>query len=304
MKKSIRMCREDRVFGVINSILLILFSVITLYPLLFVVSASVSDPVAVSAGKMILWPVGLTLRGYQYILQYAEIWTGYANTLFYTFVGTIINLAVTLTCAYGLSRRDVPGNGIVMTLFLITMYIGGGLIPNYMNLRMLGLINTRWVLLLPGAVSTYNLIVSRTFFSSTIPWELHEAAFLDGCSDFKLFTKVVLPLSAPIVVVMALYYGVGHWNSYFGAMIYIKDRALYPLQVFLREILSLSTFASAAMESGTLSAEEMAAMLQEAETANLVKYGVIVVSTLPMLILYPFLQKLFAKGVMIGAVKG
>ena len=304
MKKSIRMCREDRVFGVINSILLILFSVITLYPLLFVVSASVSDPVAVSAGKMILWPVGLTLRGYQYILQYAEIWTGYANTLFYTFVGTIINLAVTLTCAYGLSRRDVPGNGIVMTLFLITMYIGGGLIPNYMNLRMLGLINTRWVLLLPGAVSTYNLIVSRTFFSSTIPWELHEAAFLDGCSDFKLFTKVVLPLSAPIVVVMALYYGVGHWNSYFGAMIYIKDRALYPLQVFLREILSLSTFASAAMESGTLSTEEMAAMLQEAETANLVKYGVIVVSTLPMLILYPFLQKFFAKGVMIGAVKG
>lgn len=304
MKKSICMCREDRVFGVINSILLILFSVITLYPLLFVVSASVSDPVAVSAGKMILWPVGLTLRGYQYILQYAEIWTGYANTLFYTFVGTIINLAVTLTCAYGLSRRDVPGNGIVMTLFLITMYIGGGLIPNYMNLRMLGLINTRWVLLLPGAVSTYNLIVSRTFFSSTIPWELHEAAFLDGCSDFKLFTKVVLPLSAPIVVVMALYYGVGHWNSYFGAMIYIKDRALYPLQVFLREILSLSTFASAAMESGTLSAEEMAAMLQEAETANLVKYGVIVVSTLPMLILYPFLQKFFAKGVMIGAVKG
>ncbi len=304
MKKSIRMCREDRVFGVINSILLILFSIITLYPLLFVVSASVSDPVAVSAGKMILWPVGLTLRGYQYILQYAEIWTGYANTLFYTFVGTIINLAVTLTCAYGLSRRDVPGNGIVMTLFLITMYIGGGLIPNYMNLRMLGLINTRWVLLLPGAVSTYNLIVSRTFFSSTIPWELHEAAFLDGCSDFKLFTKVVLPLSAPIVVVMALYYGVGHWNSYFGAMIYIKDRALYPLQVFLREILSLSTFASAAMESGTLSAEEMAAMLQEAETANLVKYGVIVVSTLPMLILYPFLQKFFAKGVMIGAVKG
>ena len=301
MKKSIRMCREDRVFGVINSILLILFSIITLYPLLFVVSASVSDPVAVSAGKMILWPVGLTLRGYQYILQYAEIWTGYANTLFYTFVGTIINLAVTLTCAYGLSRRDVPGNGIVMTLFLITMYIGGGLIP---NLRMLGLINTRWVLLLPGAVSTYNLIVSRTFFSSTIPWELHEAAFLDGCSDFKLFTKVVLPLSAPIVVVMALYYGVGHWNSYFGAMIYIKDRALYPLQVFLREILSLSTFASAAMESGTLSAEEMAAMLQEAETANLVKYGVIVVSTLPMLILYPFLQKFFAKGVMIGAVKG
>ena len=304
MKKSIRMCREDRVFGVINSILLILFSIITLYPLLFVVSASVSDPVAVSAGKMILWPVGLTLRGYQYILQYAEIWTGYANTLFYTFVGTIINLAVTLTCAYGLSRRDVPGNGIVMTLFLITMYIGGGLIPNYMNLRMLGLINTRWVLLLPGAVSTYNLIVSRTFFSSTIPWELHEAAFLDGCSDFKLFTKVVLPLSAPIVVVMALYYGVGHWNSYFGAMIYIKARALYRLQVFLREILSLSTFASAAMESGTLSAEEMAAMLQEAETANLVKYGVIVVSTLPMLILYPFLQKFFAKGVMIGAVKG
>ncbi len=304
MRKKIRMCREDRIFGIVNSTLLILFLIITLYPLIFVLSASVSDPTAVSTGKMVLWPVDFTLRGYQYILQYSEIWIGYANTIFYTFVGTVINLVVTLSCAYGLSRKDVPGNNIVMTLFLVTMYIGGGLIPTYMNLRMLGLINTRWVLLLPGAVSTYNLIVSRTFFASTIPWELHEAAFLDGCSDFKLFTKVVLPLSAPIVVVMALYYGVGHWNSYFSAMIYIKDRTLYPLQVFLREILSLSTFASSAIESGSLSAEEMAAMMQEAETANLVKYGVIVVSTLPMLILYPFLQKFFAKGVMIGAVKG
>lgn len=301
----VRQSRGDRAFGIVNGLLIALSFAITLYPLIYVISASISSPDAVASGRMTLWPVDITWKGYQYILQYGDIWTGYANTLFYTLVGTSINLIVTLPCAYGLSRRDVPFRGLVMTLFLITMYISGGLIPGYINLSEMHMINTRWVLLLPGAVSTYNLIVARTFFANTIPWELHEAAFLDGCSNFRLFLKIVLPLSAPIVVVMTLYYGVAHWNSYFNAMIYLSDRSKYPLQVFLREILTKGQFAAEAIKSGAaFSEEEMIAMMKETETANLIKYCVIIVSTVPMMILYPFLQRFFAKGVMIGAVKG
>lgn len=301
----VRQSRGDRAFGIVNGLLIALSFAITLYPLIYVISASISSPDAVASGRMILWPVDITWKGYQYILQYGDIWTGYANTLFYTLVGTSINLIVTLPCAYGLSRRDVPFRGLVMTLFLITMYISGGLIPGYINLSEMHMINTRWVLLLPGAVSTYNLIVARTFFANTIPWELHEAAFLDGCSNIRLFLKIVLPLSAPIVVVMTLYYGVAHWNSYFNAMIYLSDRSKYPLQVFLREILTKGQFAADAIKSGaSFTEEEMIAMMKETETANLIKYCVIIVSTVPMMILYPFLQRFFAKGVMIGAVKG
>ena len=301
----VRQSRGDRAFGIVNGLLIALSFAITLYPLIYVISASISSPDAVASGRMILWPVDIPWKGYQYILQYGDIWTGYANTLFYTLVGTSINLSVTLPCAYGLSRRDVPFRGLVMTLFLITMYISGGLIPGYINLSEMHMINTRWVLLLPGAVSTYNLIVARTFFANTIPWELHEAAFLDGCSNIRLFLKIVLPLSAPIVVVMTLYYGVAHWNSYFNAMIYLSDRSKYPLQVFLREILTKGQFAAEAIKSGAaFSEEEMIAMMKETETANLIKYCVIIVSTVPMMILYPFLQRFFAKGVMIGAVKG
>ncbi len=301
----VRQSRGDRAFGIVNGLLIALSFAITLYPLIYVISASISSPDAVASGRMTLWPVDITWKGYQYILQYGDIWTGYANTLFYTLVGTSINLIVTLPCAYGLSRRDVPFRGLVMTLFLITMYISGGLIPGYINLSEMHMINTRWVLLLPGAVSTYNLIVARTFFANTIPWELHEAAFLDGCSNIRLFLKIVLPLSAPIVVVMTLYYGVAHWNSYFSAMIYLSDRSKYPLQVFLREILTKGQFAAEAIKSGAaFSEEEMIAMMKETETANLIKYCVIIVSTVPMMILYPFLQRFFTKGVMIGAVKG
>lgn len=301
----VRQSRGDRAFGIVNGLLIALSFAIALYPLIYVISASISSPDAVASGRMILWPVDITWKGYQYILQYGDIWTGYANTLFYTLVGTSINLIVTLPCAYGLSRRDVPFRGLVMTLFLITMYISGGLIPGYINLSEMHMINTRWVLLLPGAVSTYNLIVARTFFANTIPWELHEAAFLDGCSNIRLFLKIVLPLSAPIVVVMTLYYGVAHWNSYFNAMIYLSDRSKYPLQVFLREILTKGQFAADAIQSGaSFTEEEMIAMMKETETANLIKYCVIIVSTVPMMILYPFLQRFFTKGVMIGAVKG
>lgn len=303
-RQRIRQSRGDRVFGIVNGAVLALIFIITLYPMLYVLSASFSDPNAVASGKMVLLPVQPSLQAYAYILQYNDIWTGYANTIFYTVVGTVINLAVTLPCAYAFSRRDFKGRSVLMPLFIVTMYFQGGLIPSYLNMRSLGLVDTRMALLILGAVSVYNLIVARTFFANSIPWELHEAAFLDGCSDFKLFFSIVLPLSAPITVVMLLYYGIAHWNSYFNAYIYLRNRSLYPLQVFLREILTMGSFMSEISDLGAYSAEDIAYFTKQAETANMMKYAIIVVSTLPMLILYPFLEKYFAKGVMIGSVKG
>lgn len=304
-KNDIQKTTADKVFLLINKFFLLVIFVVTLYPLVFVISASVSNPEAVSTGKMLLWPVGFTMKGYQYILRYQDVWTGYANTIFYTFGGTFLNLLVTLPCAYALSRRDLEGQGIIMTIFLVTMYFSGGLIPSYLLMKGLHLVNTRAYMLLSGLVSTYNLIVARTFFSNTIPWELHEASFIDGCSDFQVFRSIVLPLSKPIIIVLTLYYGVAHWNSYFNAMVYLNDSGKYPLQVFLREILLQSQWAESAMASGDgFSPEEMEAMLKQASTANMLKYVLIVVSSAPMLVIYPFLQRFFAKGVMIGAVKG
>ena len=303
-QRRIRMSAGDRIFTVINAAILILIFIITLYPLIYVVSASISSPDAVASGKMLLWPVDVTLDGYKYILKYNDIWLGYANTIFYTVVGTIVNLFFTLTCAYATSRRDMVGRNVIMTLFLITMYFSGGTIPTYLNWLEFGLVNTRTIMLLNGAVSAYNLIVARTFFANSIPWDLHEAAFLDGCSDLRIFLKIILPLSSPIVVVMMLYYGIGHWNAYFNAMIYLQDRTMYPLQVFLKEILTQGSFGTNMGDGGAFTPEEMEQMIKQAETANLIKYGIIVVSTAPMLAIYPWLQKFFPKGVMIGWVKG
>ena len=300
-----RLSRGDRVFVWVNYALLILITIVTLYPLLFVISASISDPKAVASGKMILLPIGPTLEAYRFIFNYQEIWTGYANTIFYTFFGTLIDLALTVPAAYALSRRDCPCKGFIMTLFMITMYFGGGLIPGYLNIRQLGLLDSRAVLLICGAVSTYNLIVARTFFANTIPWELHEAAFLDGCSDFGILRQIVLPLSSPIIVVLILYYGVAHWNSYFNALIYLTSREKYPLQVFLREILTLGQFVSdQLMNADNLSPDAMQELIKQADTANMIKYAVIIVSTVPMMVIYPWVQKYFAKGIMIGSVKG
>lgn len=306
MKSRIRESHGDRVMMLVIYIVMALVFVVTLYPILFVLSASVSDPSAVATGKMLLIPKGFTIEGYQYVFQYREIWIGYANTIFYTFFGTLINLVVTLPAAYALSRRELAGRGFFMTLFLITMYFSGGLIPQYLNVNSLGLVNTRTYILIHGAVSVYNLIVARTFFSTTIPEELVEAARIDGLNELQVFTKTVLPLSKPIIVVLALYYGVSRWNSYFTEMIYLsRVREAWPLQLFLREILVQGKFAETAVMAGNmLDAEEMAFLLKQAETANMIKYCVIVISTAPMLIIYPRLQKFFNKGIMIGAVKG
>lgn len=302
-KKRMKQGKADMVFMGITYLILVFVLIATLYPMIFVLSASFSDPKMVSSGKMILFPTGFNLEAYRYLLKYTDIWVGYGNTLFYTVCGTVVDLLVTIPAAYALSRKDLNGRGFLMSIIVITMYFSGGLIPSYLNVKSFGLLNTRTVMVVLGAVSAYNLIVARTFFASTIPWELHEAAYLDGANDFSVFTKVVLPLSKPIMVVMMLYYGVGHWNSYFNAMIYLKDTEKFSLQLILRQILlQAQSISNTLMES--VDAETMKALLAQQDTANQLKYAVIVIATVPMLILYPFLEKNFAKGVMIGSVKG
>lgn len=296
---------NNGIFNAVIYILLLLLAVIMLYPLIFVLSASFSDPKAVAGGEMLLLPVKPSLEGYRYLMQYKEIWVGYGNTIFYMIAGTLLNLAATLPCAYAMSRKDLKGRKYLMIYFMITMYFSGGMIPGYVNIKSLGLLDTRGVILINGLVSTFNLIVARTYFMTSIPWEIQEAAVIDGCNDFQIFGKIIFPLSKAITVVMTLYYGVGRWNSYFVEMIYLKDRNKFPLQLFLREILTKSTFAKTAMADGmSFSAEQMMALIKQADTANMIKYGVIVLSALPMLIIYPFLQKYFEQGVMIGSVKG
>lgn len=304
-KNRIKNTLGDNIFDCVNYMILIAFFLITLYPMLYVVSASLSDPQAVATGEMVLWPVGVNFDGYSQTLAYKDIWTGYANTIFYTVVGTILNLLFTIPAAYALSRKDLQGRGLMTTLFIITMYFGGGMIPTYINMYEFGLVHTRGAILVTGLVSAYNLIVARTFFSSSIPHELQEAAYLDGCSTFQLFVKIVLPLSAPIIVVMALYYGVGHWNEYFSAFLYLgTKRELFPLQVFLKEVLTQSQLSADALTEGGFTPEQIAELEKMGETADRMKYCIIVVSAAPMLAIYPWLQKFFNKGVMLGSVKG
>lgn len=292
--------RDDIIVDVAVLAITLLVCALVLYPLVYVLSSSFSDPSEVAAGNVILFPKGFTLEGYSYILDYDEIWTGYRNTLFYTIAGTLLNLIATLPAAYALSRRDLFGRGIFTVLFTVTMFFSGGLIPTYLVYKQLNLLNTVWIMLIPGLVSMWNTVVCRTYFSNSIPYELQEASKIDGCNDFILFFRIVLPLSAPIIAVMAMYYAVGHWNSYFNAMIYLRDTSLYPLQLVLRSILLLDTTS----EMIGADAEAQRELLRLQQLKESMKYGVIVISALPMLVMYPFFQKYFVKGVMVGAIKG
>ncbi|MBO0418537.1 carbohydrate ABC transporter permease [Vagococcus fluvialis] len=294
--------KADKVFMGFNYIFVILSVAIVLYPLIYIISASISNPQAVNSGEMWLFPKGFTMEGYKTILQNNSIWRGYLNTIYYTVLGTSINLIVTLPAAYALSRPDFYGHKTFTTFMLITMFVSGGLIPSYLLVKNLHMLNTVWALVLPGAVSVYNIVVTRTFFQTTIPREMEEAAIIDGCSDFKLFFKIILPLSTPIIAVMALFYGVGHWNSYFSALIYLSDKSMYPLQMVLREILVLNDMSST--PTGGMTAEMAELMYSKQQLAAIIKYGVMIVSTLPIIVVYPFLQKYFVKGMMVGSVKG
>lgn len=295
MSANIRQNKSDMIFDLINISLLTGVLIIILYPLLFVVSASFSEPMMVLQGKVRLWPVGFNLGSYEAVFHNNKILTGYKNTILYTVVGTAVNIFMTIAGAYPLSRKDFVGRNGIMMFFTFTMFFGGGLIPTYMVIKGLGLYNNFWVMVFPSAVSVWNLIIMRSFFQNTIPAELQEAAFMDGCTNIKMLIKIVLPLSAPIIAVMVIFYGVGHWNAFFTALIYFKDSKKFPLQLVLREILLQNNMQDMTGDE-TLVAQQL---LGEA-----IKYSVIIVSSLPVLMLYPFLQKYFVKGVMVGAIKG
>ena len=287
----------DRIFYVVTNIVMGIIALIILYPMVYVVSSSFSSGEAVMSGKVILWPVDFSLDGYKMVFQYNTVINGYLNSILYTVLGTTINIVMTMLCAYPLARNTLPFRGLLMFLFAFTMYFSGGLIPSYLLVRNLNIMNTIWALLLPGAISVYNMIIARTFLQTNIPNELLEAAQIDGCNDFKFLFSVILPLSKAIIAVLTLYYAVAHWNAWFNAMIYLNDRNKYPLQLVLRDILIVNQ-----LNSDNIADPELAQQLMK--TAELLKYSLIVIATVPMMIIYPFVQKYFVRGVMIGSLKG
>lgn len=293
---------DDRLFEIINTALLILLFIFFLYPLWFVFIASISDPNAVAIGEVIALPKGVSFHGYKRVFGNPDVWSGYANTIFYTFFGTVFNIAATTMVGYAVSRRDLKGRKFIMTLFIITMYFSGGMIPAYLNARSFGLVDTRTFMLISGLVTPTNIIICRTFFANSIPWELQEAAFIDGASDAYVFRKLVLPLSRAILAVMTITYAVGHWNSYFDALIYLSDDSKFPLQVHLRRILLKSNLMSMMVDDSDPSV--VAALIAEQATANQLKYALIIVAAVPLLAVYPWVEKYFEKGFMIGGIKG
>jgi putative aldouronate transport system permease protein len=288
---------HDKWFDILNYSVLTVLIAVVIYPLYFVLIASFSDPHLTNSGQVLLFPRGFSLKSYELIYADMKIWIGYKNSLIYTVVGTLINLAVALPAAYAFSRKDLRGGKVLIWIFLFTMYFSGGMIPGYLLVKNLGMLDSIWSLVLPNAVVVYYMLIARTFFATTIPDELLDSSRIDGASDFRFFISVVLPLSKAIIAVLTLYHAIIHWNAYFNAMLYISSASKQPLQIVLRSILMSTDYANEAMvDSKSL---EDAVILKET-----VKYSVIIVASLPVLLLYPFVQKYFIKGVMIGAVKG
>lgn len=297
MGSSVKLALDDKIFSYINYFLLALVLVVLLVPLLFVVNASFSDPEAVYGGKVLFYPVGFTMEGYQRIFKDNTIWTGYRNTVIYTAVGTVINVILVIAAAYPLSRRDFVGRNIFTFMIIFTMFFNGGMIPTYLLVKDLNMLNSLWAMVLPNAIGVWNVVIARTFFQNSIPQELNDAAQIDGCTNVRYLVHIVLPLSRPILAVIVLYCAVMHWNSFFAALIYLTEEKLYPLQLILRTILVQAEMAQDMLE-------DLQTQIEIQRVADLIRYGVIIVASLPMLILYPFLQKYFVKGVMIGSVKG
>lgn len=291
----------DKHFDKINVLFVSLITLIILYPLVFVASASISNPVAVNTGQMWLWPVDITFEGFKRVFSNNELWRGYRNTLFYTTVSTLLHLAVLLPGAYALSRKEIFGKRFLNMFILITMLVSGGMIPSYLLINNLGMLNTIWAIIIPGLIGAWNIFVTRTFFEQAIPEQLIESATIDGASEVQIFAKIVLPLSLPIIAVMALFKAVGMWNEYFSALIYLRDSNLFPLQLILREILVLNQFSADALQT---SGQDVAmSMVEMVNNAELIKYAAMIVSSVPLLIAYPFVQRYFVKGTLIGSVK-
>lgn len=291
---------DDIIFSVVTKLFLLIMVFATLYPVYFVVVASFSDPIYVNNGTFLIFPKGFTLKGYIEVFKDERIWTGYINTIIYTVGGTVLGTLVTLLAGYALSRKDLPGRSIIMKLLVFTMYFSGGMIPFYLVVKGMGLVDTRISMVILGSLSVYNIIVVRSFMSSNIPDDLFDAATIDGCGNGRFFAQIVVPLSKAVIAVIVLYIAVSKWNSYFNAMLFLTDSDKYPLQVFLRQIL----LAGEAMVNNTETMQDMAAAAELRNMAMVVKYSVIVVATAPIICVYPFIQKYFVKGVMIGSVKG
>ena len=299
--KPVKRCREDVIFDTVIFIILTLILFVVAYPLYWVIISSFSDPTAVSAGKVLLRPMGFTLKGYAEVFKNSQVMRGFFNSIVITFVGVCVNLAVTLPTAYALSRDNFSGKKPITVFYMITMFFGGGMIPTYLVVKNMQLLNTIWALVLPGCLSVYNMIVARTFFKSNISEELYEAGEIDGCTQSRFFFQIALPLSKAIIAIMVLYYGVGHWNSYFSALLYISDQDKYPLQLVLRNILITN---QTALSQTATTAAARAALQEQRQLIDVMKYSLIIISSVPVLIMYPLVQKHFVKGVMIGSVKG
>ncbi|UUV20118.1 carbohydrate ABC transporter permease (plasmid) [Fusobacteria bacterium ZRK30] len=288
---------SDSIFYLVNGIYLTIAFLLVAYPILFIVSSSFSSPEAVSSGKVWLFPVDFSLAGYRELLGYKPVWTGYYNSFFYAIVGTTISVTLTVLAGYALSRKQLYGRRLFTFIILFTMIFQGGIIPTYILMQDLNLIDTRWAVILPRAIVVFNFVITKNFFENNIPDELYEAAKIDGASEFQFFIKVVLPLSKPIIAILVLYYSVFIWNSFFDAMIYLRDKSLYPLQLTLRDVLILNEVSSDMMADPDL--------LQELEgMRDLLKYALIIVASLPVLVAYPFIQKYFVSGRLSGASKG
>ncbi len=296
-RKRIRLSPGEKIFYICAYAFVTLLALLVLYPLIYIVSASFSSASAVSTGRVILWPVEPSIEGYKRVFADSDIWRSYGNTIFYTVVGTTINVSLTLICAYPLARRDLPHKGIFTFLFSFTMMFSGGMIPSYLLMRDLHMLNTRWAVLMPGALAVYQMIVTRTFLQSTIPHEMLEATQVDGCSDTRFFFQFAVPLSKAVIAVIAMQYAIVHWNDYFNAFLYLSKEELYPLQIVLRRILLMSQIAASDASDPDLAAA-MVGM------SDLLKYALIVVATAPILCVYPFIQKYFVQGVMVGSLKG
>lgn len=295
VQKRIRESAADRTFLIAIYIVLSLVALAVIYPLIFIISSSFSSPAAVTSGRVWLWPVDVSLSGYKALLHTPEILTGYGNSIFYTAAGTIISVVLTIMIAYPLSRRSFFGRNALMMVITFTMIFSGGLIPTYMVVKQLHLIDTRWALLIPNAIWVWQVIIARSFFKSSIPEELLEASEMDGCSDMHFIWSIVLPLSKPIIAVLVLMYAVGQWNAYFDALIYLKSADLFPLQLILRSII---------IQNNSAGAMDAAKMVERQQLAELLKYALIVVATLPVLVIYPFVQRHFVQGMLVGSVKG
>lgn len=292
----VKMGTGDKIFTTVNVIIMIFVCLIIVYPLYYVVLASITDPVIVSSGKLLLYPESVYLEGYKTTLGYKPLWIGYWNTIRYTVVGTIVSLICTIPAGYALSRKDLFGRKPIMFLFTFTMFFSGGIVPLFLTVKNLHIYNTIWAMVLPVAVSAYNLIVCRSFFESGVPDELLEAAQLDGCSDFGFFFRIAIPISSTIIAVMTLFYATAMWNQFFNALMFLQDEDMMPLQVILRNLVLMN-------QSNQMGSSAAEAVMKQ-KLADQLKYCVVVVSAFPLLCVYPFVQKYFAKGVTIGAVKG